>query len=227
MLGLNLLQDKTRELNILCLGAHSDDLEIGCGGTILTLASEFPNCNVYWVVFSATDVRAREASSAAKLFLSKARSQTVLVKDFRDGFFPFIGDQIKESLEAVADQFSPDIVFTHYRDDRHQDHRLVSDLTWNTFRGHLVLEYEIPKYDGDLGTPNFYVPLSRAVCDEKVGNIIRSFASQNSKQWFTEDTFFSLMRLRGIECAAPVMHAEAFYARKLVLDVQQLTGQRK
>ena len=204
-----------RALQVLCLGAHSDDIEIGCGGTLLALADAGVRLSVRWVVLSATGVRATEARRGAGRFLRGAVHAEVALAGFRDGFFPFLGAEVKDYLETHRRQGpEPDVVFTHYRHDRHQDHRLVSDLTWNTYRDHLVLEYEIPKWDGDLGVPNAFVPLAPAIARRKVRHLREVFATQRSKRWFTDDTFMSLMRLRGIECAAPGGLAEAFYLRK-------------
>jgi LmbE family N-acetylglucosaminyl deacetylase len=202
---------------ILCLGAHADDIEIGCGGTVLRWLEEHPNQEFYWVVLSSSRERKKEALKGADLFLQGARRKTVLVEKFRDGFFPFSGTEVKEYFEDLKKRFSPDIVLTHYRDDRHQDHRLVSDLAWNTFRGELILEYEIPKYDGDLGQPNLFMPLSEAVCGKKVQNILDVYQTQAQKHWFTEDTFRSLLRLRGVESGGAEKYAEAFYCRKMIL----------
>jgi LmbE family N-acetylglucosaminyl deacetylase len=202
--------------NILCLGAHSDDIEIGCGGTILKLARRRTDLNVHWVVFSGSTSRSREARSSGQEFLKRISHKKIILKKFEGSFFPFQGAEIKKFFETLKN-FAPDVVFTHYRDDRHQDHRILSDLAWNTFRNHLILEYEIPKYDGDLGIPNFFVPLDEDICREKVAHLRRFFQTQGNKHWFTDDTFLSLMRLRGIECAAETKYAEAFYCRKLVL----------
>jgi LmbE family N-acetylglucosaminyl deacetylase len=202
---------------VLCLGAHSDDIEIGCGGTILTLLERHAQVSVRWVVFSATAERAREARECAAAFLARAGERQVVVKGYRDGFFPFQGAQIKDDFEALKREFSPDLVLTHYRDDRHQDHRLISDLTWNTFRDHLVLEYEIPKYDGDLGQPNLFIPLTESICTRKVQTLLENFRSQRAKQWFDEATFLAILRLRGMEANSPTRYAEAFYCRKAVL----------
>jgi LmbE family N-acetylglucosaminyl deacetylase len=217
MNNLNLSRPDGRAYRILCLGAHSDDIEIGCGGTILALLDQFAEVSVRWVVFSSDETRAQEARKSADAFLARAASRTVIVRDHRDGFFPFLGARIKEEFEALKRDFDPDLVFTHYRDDRHQDHRLVSDLTWNTFRDHLVLEYEIPKYDGDLGTPNLFVPIDEDICSRKVRNLVEHFRSQGGKRWFDEQTFLSLMRIRGMEANSPTRYAEAFYCRKVVL----------
>ena len=203
--------------NVLCLGAHADDIEIGCGGTILKLVHEQPRVNVWWVVFSATAQRRREALASARTFLNDAAHQKVVIKNFRDGFFPAQGEAIKEFFEGVKEKIQPDLVFTHYREDRHQDHRVLSDLAWNTFRDHVILEYEIPKYDGDLGKPNLYVPLDKELYLRKVEHVCAFFQTQTNKHWFSPDTFLALMRLRGIESASTTQYAEAFYARKLVL----------
>jgi LmbE family N-acetylglucosaminyl deacetylase len=202
---------------ILCLGAHSDDIEIGCGGTILKLLETFPNLSFYWVVFGASgEQRKEEAWISATTFLSSTQHQKILIKEFKDGFFPYIGAEIKDFFEQLKREVSPDVILTHYRQDLHQDHRVISDLTWNTFRNHLILEYEIPKYDGDLGNPNFFVHLSESVVRQKITNILEGFQTQVNKQWFTEETFSSLLRLRGIESNAPEKYAEAFYCRKII-----------
>ena len=154
------------------------------------------NVIVHWVVFSAGAERALEARTSAEAFLARATAKEVIVKSYRDGFFPFLGGQIKDEFEALKREFHPDLIFTHFREDRHQDHRLISDLTWNTFRNHLILEYEIPKYDGDLGQPNFFVPLEEGTCSKKIRNIVDSFRSQGQKQWFDEQTFLAILRLR-------------------------------
>jgi LmbE family N-acetylglucosaminyl deacetylase len=217
VLNLNFSNQLHSTCKILCLGAHCDDIEIGCGGTVLRWLEEHPNLEVCWVVLSSTRERKKEALKGADLFLRGARKKTVLVEKFRDGFFPYSGAEIKEYFEELKKRFSPDIVLTHYRDDRHQDHRLVSDLAWNTFRKELILEYEIPKYDGDLGQPNLFIPLSEAVCRSKVQHILDVYRTQREKHWFTEDTFRSLLRLRGVESGPAGKYAEAFYCRKLIL----------
>ncbi len=204
-------------MTILCLGAHSDDIEIGCGGTLLRLLRDNDEVTVVWVVFGSVQQRTAEAHRSAELFLARARAKTIIVKEFRDGFFPYIGAEIKDYFEQLKRDFSPDVIFTHYRDDLHQDHRLISDLTWNTFRRHLILEYEIPKYDGDLGSPNFFVRLDEATCQTKIEHLLTCFATQANKHWFTADTFWSLLRLRGIEANLPTTYAEAFYCRKLTM----------
>lgn len=216
MLGLT-LQPKER-YSVICLGAHCDDIEIGCGGTLRQLIRKFGDrLDVRWVIFSATDEREHEARKAAEKLLRGSGSYAVSVHRFRDGFFPAVWGDIKERFEALKEGPAPDIVFSHCRHDQHQDHRTVCDLTWNTFRDHLVLEYEIPKYDGDLSRPNLFVPLDPEVCREKVDVIMGCYASQHSKHWLTSDTLMGLMRLRGVECASPSGMAEAFYGRKLIL----------
>ncbi|MGD0436792.1 MAG: PIG-L deacetylase family protein [Bryobacteraceae bacterium] len=204
-------------MKVLCLGSHSDDIEIGCGGTILRLAEQYPDCTFYWVVFSAAGVRAAEARCAALRFTSSAHLAGPVLKTFPDGFLPFAGSEVKAAFEELKKEISPDLIFTHNRKDAHQDHRLVAELTWNTFRNHLILEYEIPKYDGDLGRPSFFVPLQPETYQDKVRFIMDAFPSQHSKHWFQPETFLSLMRLRGMECNSPTGYAEAFYCRKMVL----------
>ena len=204
-------------LRLLCLGAHSDDLEIGCGGTILRLLAEKRDCHVRWIVFSATAVRKKEALRSAGFFLRRARQRGVIVRNYRDGFFPNAYQRIKEDFERLKN-FSPDLILTHYRHDLHQDHRVICELTWNTFRNHLILEYEIPKYDGDLGTPNFFVPLNEGICKRKIEYLLSCFKSQAVKPWFSADLFRGLMRVRGLEANSPGKFAEAFYSRKLILD---------
>jgi LmbE family N-acetylglucosaminyl deacetylase len=209
VLKLNLAHAK----KLLFLGAHSDDIEIGCGGTILALAEGDPGLEIVWVVFSAAGKRRQEARSSAQLFLKGVSHAKVVLHNFETSYFPMQGKLIKKSFETLKQSFDPDLVFTHYRGDRHQDHRLLSDLTWNTFRDHLILEYEIPKYDGDLGIPNLFVPLDEAVCRRKTQHLCRIFGTQKTKHWFSEDTFLALMRLRGIECVSK--YAEAFHCRKM------------
>jgi LmbE family N-acetylglucosaminyl deacetylase len=216
MMHLNLGSQSGAALKILCMGAHSDDIEIGCGGTVLRWAEQYPDCEFYWVVFNAIGQRESEARRAAELFAG-SRLRGPILKSFRDGFMPFVGEEIKAVFENELKAISPDVVFTHNGNDAHQDHRLISQLTWNTFRNHLVLEYEIPKYDGDLGRPNVFVPLARAVCDHKVDYLMEAFVSQQAKRWFERETFLSLMRLRGMECNAASGYAEAFYSRKVVM----------
>jgi LmbE family N-acetylglucosaminyl deacetylase len=217
MIHLNLGRAGTEGLQILCLGSHSDDIEIGCGGTLLRLADQYPGCMLHWVVFSATGTRAAEAQRAATLFAGRARLRGPILKTFPDGFMPFVGAEVKAVFEELKQTVDPDLIFTHNRRDLHQDHRLIAELTWNTFRDHLILEYEIPKYDGDMGQPSLFVPLHTDLYQKKIRYIMDTFQSQHSKRWFQQDTFLSLMRLRGMECNAPSGYAEAFYCHKLVL----------
>ena len=215
MIELSLARDAQAPIKILCLGAHSDDIEIGCGGTILRLTSLY-RASVSWIVFSSDgSERKDEALAAAARFLERAAEAQVVVTGFRESFFPYSGEQIKEYFEEIKSNVTPDLIFTHYRFDRHQDHKLISDLTWNTFRRSLIFEYEIPKWDGDLGSPNCYVRLSEDLVERKTRIICDTFVTQLAKPWFTADTFRSLMRLRGVE--ANVQFAEAFYGRKVVL----------
>jgi LmbE family N-acetylglucosaminyl deacetylase len=204
-------------LSVLCLGAHSDDIEIGVGATLLSLMARGVRLDVLWCVLSGVGGREREARSSAAEFLSEATSAKVEVMSFRDGFFPEQGEPIKSWFEALKTRFDPDLILTHRRDDAHQDHRQVSRLTWNTFRDHCILEYEIPKWDGDIGQPNLYVPVSAAALQRKIDLLMLYFGSQRSKQWFDEETFRGLARLRGMECGAPERYAEAFFGRKLSL----------
>jgi LmbE family N-acetylglucosaminyl deacetylase len=217
MIHLNLNGGADRKLQILCLGSHSDDIEIGCGGTILRLAEQYPECVLHWVVFSGDAVRLAEAQRAASLFAGSTNLVGPFLKAFPDGFMPVVSGEVKAFFEELKRTVSPDLIFTHNRKDAHQDHRLIAELTWNTFRDHLILEYEIPKYDGDLGQPSLFVPLQAEECKKKVRYIMDVFQSQHSKRWFQEETFLSLMRLRGMECNAPSGYAEAFYCRKLVM----------
>jgi LmbE family N-acetylglucosaminyl deacetylase len=207
----------TSPLRILCVGAHSDDIEIGCGGTLLRLLSERPGSTVHWVVFSASPEREAEARASAADFTRDAKAASVVVKTFRESYFPSVWPEIKDFYEEVRKQFEPDVVLCHHRHDLHQDHRVVAELAWNTFRRHLILEYEIPKWEGDLGTPNFFVPLSRAHADRKVELLLKHFATQAARGWFRPDTFHGLMSIRGVECQAEEARAEAFHARKLTV----------
>jgi LmbE family N-acetylglucosaminyl deacetylase len=217
MLGVNLNVELRAPLRLLCLGAHSDDIEIGCGGTILELIAKYPQVAVHWIVFASSGRRTEEAHASANQFLTSVEDKKIIIKDFRDGYFPYTGRQIKDYFEQLKQEVSPDIVFTHYRHDLHQDHRLICELTWNTFRNHLILEYELPKYDGDSGAPNLFVHLDVTTCQRKVKYLMDHFASQRDKDWFTEDAFLSLMRLRGVESKSAYRYAEAFYCRKILL----------
>lgn len=203
---------------ILFLGAHGDDLEIGACATILELAEAYPSARAAWIVFSAVGERAAEARSSARYCTRGFSDSEIELHTFRDGYFPYHAGEIKDCFEAIKARWQPDLVLTHYRDDLHQDHRLISDLSWQTFRNQLILEYEIPKYDGDLGSPNFFVAVSDGKRDEKLAILERYFASQASKAWFTPDTFLALMRIRGVECRSETGFAEAFYCRKAVLQ---------
>ena len=202
---------------VLCLGAHADDIEIGCGGAMLKLLAENPSLHVHWVVLGAGGQRAQEAITSARRFLRNSGKENVTIKGFRDSYFPYIGAQVKEYFEQLRDRISPDLIFTHRRADLHQDHRLVSELTWCAFRDHLILEYEVPKYDGDMGRPNLYVPLDESTCREKIETIVECFPTQNGKSWFSDDTYWAVLRLRGVECHSPSKLAEAFYAHKMIV----------
>jgi LmbE family N-acetylglucosaminyl deacetylase len=200
----------------LCIGAHSDDLEIGCGGTILTWLASMPAVEVTWVVLSAEGIRASEAHRSARTLLARAAVRKVIITDFRDCFMQSQYADVKYHFENLKRGVDPDVVLTHRLEDRHQDHRLAAELTWNTWRNHVVLEYEIPKYEGDLVTPNVYVPISKSLARRKMVHLDRCFSSQRGKDWFTADTFLGLMRLRGLESRSKSGFAEAFHARKLV-----------
>jgi LmbE family N-acetylglucosaminyl deacetylase len=216
MQNISILEGRSGPKKILALGAHADDIEIGSGGTILRLLEEDPAMEVYWVVLAASGQRRTEAAESANRFLANTRRKEIVIKEFRDGYFPYIGTQIKDFFEELKRKFRPNLILTHYRDDLHQDHRLVSELTWNTFRDHLILEYEVVKYDGDLGVPNFFVHLNESIARKKIQNILECFKSQEAKNWFSEDIFSSILRLRGVESNAPDKYAEAYYSRKLV-----------
>lgn len=217
MLTFGVNNGGVRISRILCLGAHADDIEIGCGGAILKLLEDAADMEVWWVVFSAGGERGREAANSADAFLRRAMRKRIVIQSFRDGFLPYIGPAVKEYFEELKEQFSPDLILTHYRNDLHQDHRLISELTWNTFRDHWILEYEIPKYDGDLGSPNVFVHLDEAHCHQKVDYILSCFQTQQDKRWFSKEIFMAMLRLRGMECNSPSTYAEGFYCRKLVL----------
>jgi len=207
-------------LHVLALGAHSDDLEIGCGGTLMRLQATYDALRVHWVVVGCEEeARALEAEQSARALLGGGgdASQVVLGR-FPDSFFPYRGEDVKRFFEELKGQVRPDLIFTHYRHDLHQDHRLVCELTWNTFRDHLILEYEVPKYDGDLGRPNVFVHLDQATADRKVAHVLEHFPSQTVRRWFTDDLFRSLLRIRGMESNSPSGFAEGFYARKLVFE---------
>jgi LmbE family N-acetylglucosaminyl deacetylase len=215
MLKLKLFEN-SKKPKILCLGAHSDDIEIGCGGTILKLVEEAPNAEFRWVVFSGNKIRNREAQQSASFFLNEIESKQINICDFRESYFPFVGAEIKNCFEKISKEFNPDIIFTHFGGDAHQDHMLISKLTWNTFRNHFIIEYEIPKYDGDLGAPNLFVHLDKSLVQKKIDYIFNFFQTQKSKIWFSEENFRSILRIRGVECNSPSNYAEAFYCRKIV-----------
>lgn len=216
MRGVDLIAGLDDRPRVLALGAHCDDIEIGCGGTILRLAAVRPEVEVLWVVFCSGPLRAAEARASAGEFLEDVRSSRVVVHEFRDGFLPYSGAVVKDAFEALKREFDPDLILTHYRDDRHQDHRLVSELTWNTWRNHLILEYEIPKFDGDFGAPNVFSPLPAATLERKVDLVLKHFGSQSQKHWLTRDLLQAVARIRGMECVAADRFAEAFYGRKIV-----------
>lgn len=202
---------------ILALGCHADDIEIGCGATLLTLAQGGSDVEVTWVVLGAEGDRGEEARQSAKTFLEGVAHSHVAVHGFRDGFFPYVGAEVKEVFEELKQTLDPNLILTHTRHDLHQDHRLVCELTWNTFRDHAIFEYEIPKYDGDLGAPNVYVPVSGDLARTKARLLLEAFPSQAAKHWFDESLFLGVMRLRGMESASPTGYAEAFTCRKLSL----------
>ena len=217
MLTFPLAEAPRSRLRVLALGAHADDIEIGCGGTILRLAQAYPELEAHWVVLSGDTARAGEARASAEAVLEGVAERQIIVRDFRDGYFPHTGGAVKDFFEELKSEVEPDLIMTHQRHDLHQDHRHVCELTWNTFRDHLILEYEVPKYDGDLGAPNFFVHLDRETVDRKVATIMEHFATQLDRRWFTDDLFRSLLRLRGMESNAPDGTAEAFYCRKLAV----------
>src|SRR5436305_7763901 len=202
-------------LSVLVIGCHSDDIEIGCGATVLQIVRRNSNVEVVWAVLSAEGERRTEAEASARAFTEGAARLDLRLESFRDGYFPYHGAQVKDWFEELKSTVEPGVVFTHHGHDLHQDHRLVAELTWNTFRRHLILEYEVPKYDGDLGSPNVFVPLDEEVVAKKMELLRRQFASQSSRHWFDEEVFRALLRLRGMEAAPPTRYAEAFYGRKL------------
>jgi LmbE family N-acetylglucosaminyl deacetylase len=219
MIQLRLARPDSKPPSLLFIGAHSDDIEIGCGGTAIELLRAHPHSTVTWVVLSTGTGREREARQAARALLRGRDGARVEIREFRGGYFPSEYAAIKDYFEGLKARVSPDVIFTHHRDDLHQDHRTVGELTWNTFRNHLVLEYEIPKYDAGLGSPGVFMPLAAATVRRKVALLMRVFRTQHARQWFTPSTFEGLMRLRGIECNAPSGYAEAFYGRKLTLGL--------
>jgi LmbE family N-acetylglucosaminyl deacetylase len=217
MRPLTLVEPAGDALEVLCIGAHCDDIEIGCGGTVLRLVEQFPAVRFRWVVLSSDDARAAEGHRAAEHFLAGAGKQDVRIERFRESYFPWIGAEIKDYFEDLRADVAPDLILTHHRHDRHQDHRVVAELTWNTWRDHLILEYEIPKYEGDLGSPNVFVALDEATAQRKVDGILEHYPSQRRRAWFDADTFRAVLRLRGIEANAPGRFAEGFHGAKVVL----------
>jgi LmbE family N-acetylglucosaminyl deacetylase len=216
MLSLAALTGKRQALKVLCLGAHCDDIELGCGATLLRLAAE-RTLDVTWVIFSSTPARAAEARASAARFLRNARHVELRLEGLRDGYLPAQWGAAKDIVESLKRLPRPDLVFTHERKDRHQDHRVVGELTWTAFRDHLILEYEIAKFDGGLGQPNFFVPVTRLAARRKASLLLAAYRSQRARSWFSEETFLALMRLRGVECNAASGYAEAFHAAKVVL----------
>jgi len=222
MVPLTLFGGETPIRRVLALGAHADDIEIGCGATMLALARDH-NVEVTWVILGAEGTREEEARSSAEAFLANAASSSVACHHFRDGYFPYVGAEVKDVFEDLKIQLDPDLILTHARHDLHQDHRLVCELTWNTWRDHLILEYEIPKYDGDLAAPNVFVEVSEELAREKTRLLGSAFESQREKHWFDEELFLGLMRLRGAETRASSGYAEAFFGRKLALGLSEPT----
>lgn len=218
MRSLFLPNDIDEPLNILCLGAHCDDIEIGCGGTILRLVEAHPKLEITWVVFSSNEIRAKETASSFDKFLAPIRKKSLEINRFRNGYFPYVGPEIKDYFEELKARVQPDIIFSHYKNDLHQDHRVIAELTWNTFRDHWILEYEIPKFDGGMGSPNLFVPTSIDHAEKKSEILLECYKTQTKRSWFSKSTFDALMRLRGIECNSESGYAEAYYSRKIVLS---------
>lgn len=215
MSPLNLSPVRGRDLEVLCIGAHCDDIEIGCGGTILALQQRHANCRIHWLILTSNAARRAEALTGAEALVQPSARGEVRICELPDGLLPAHFAEVKSEFEGLRRVIEPDLIFTHHGRDLHQDHSLVSQVTWQTFRNHMVWEYEIPKYDGDLATPNMYVPLTSVVATRKTDVITRSFTSQASKSWFTAENLLSMMRLRGLESRAPSGFAEAFHCRKL------------
>lgn len=206
-------------MQVLCLGAHCDDIEIGCGGSLLQMVKGGGGIHVKWVVFTSNSKRKVEAQKAAEDFLRNVKNKEIVILDFKDGFLPHSGSEVKAYFEKLKENFSPDLIFTHYSKDAHQDHRLINELTWNTFRNHYILEYEIPKYDGDMGSPSTYIPIDQDMVNEKIRLIEKNYPTQAGKQWFDDETFRAIMRIRGMESVSETKYAEGFYTRKTVLKV--------
>ncbi len=219
MRALELTQSLGERPVVLCLGAHPDDIEIGCGGTVLQLAAALPRAEWHWLVLTGNALRHEEARQSARRFLGEGAETGLHLESFRDGFLPWEGAAVKERFESLKREIRPDLIFTHHRHDRHQDHRLVGELTWNTWRDHLVFEYEIPKYEGDLGQPQSYVPLDAGIAEKKADAVIELFPSQKEREWFDRELLLGLMRVRGAECNAPSRHAEAFHVPKWTISL--------
>lgn len=218
MLNVTFSNSNREGLQLLLLGAHCDDIEIGCGGTLLKLIENYQIKQVKWVVFTSNETRKKEAVSSAKEFLKPVRDSEIQIHNYKDGYLPSVWSNLKNEFEKIKNCYAPDVIFTHYKNDLHQDHRVINELTWNTFRNHAIFEYEIPKYDGDLGNPNFYVSLDKNQVKKKNKLILGNFESQREKHWFDDTLFASMMRIRGVECASASNYAEAFYSRKQVLQ---------
>jgi LmbE family N-acetylglucosaminyl deacetylase len=201
---------------ILALGAHCDDIEIGCGATLLKLIDEYPNAEILWVVFSSNEKREAEAQKSAQIYLENHCNSRIEIKNFRNGFFPYVAKDIKEYFETLKTSFEPDIIFTHFLKDRHQDHRTIAELTWNTFRNHMILQYEILKYEGDLKTPNLYSVINEDYVERKINLLLSCFKSESDKHWFTKESFSALMRIRGVESGGVTGYAEGFHADKFI-----------
>lgn len=206
---------------ILCLGAHCDDIEIGCGASIRRMALRYPHAEFKICVLTGDDTRENETRTALARVLEVSENYSVDVQRFKNGHFPYCAANVKAHIETYK-AFQPDVIFTHFRHDHHQDHRTVSELTANTFRNHLVLEYEILKYDSDLANPNVFIPLTAQDVKDKIEILMESFKSQLDKQWFTPDVFESMARIRGVQCASPTGYAEAFFGNKLQIDLSEL-----
>lgn len=210
---------------VVCLGAHADDIEIGCGGTLLHLMRKNTNLSVHWHVFSGSEQRVKEAKNSAQAYFQQLEAAaaesgnrfSISVHSFRDAHFPTQLSEIKQKMQEIHKTHNPDVVFTHQIADRHQDHQTLGEVTWQTFRNHLILEYEIPKFEGDLVHPNVYVPLSNEVCQRKIELLDTCFPSQKEKPWYDEETFRSLLRIRGLECHSESRYAEAFTVRKMTI----------
>ena len=219
MLDLSLNLPTSRQPLVLCIGAHCDDVEVGCAGTLLSLAKSRKDTRFVWAVFSGEQSRQIETRKSAQSLFPDNTQVELRLHDFPDGRLPYIGVPVKDAMEKLRAEVEPDLVLSHWSRDHHQDHRFLSELTWNTFRNHLILEYEIPKYDGDLGRPNLFVNLEPDIREQKIAHILRSYPSQSNREWFNRETFDAILRLRGIECRAESGYAEAFFSRKLPIQL--------